>query len=81
MHPACVFEAHAGCFYTFSKAPCGWPGILGMHGEEPPVWGSVVHAWLHTVKHTKTLNFDINLRVLSGFCGAAGINPGGVLWV
>jgi len=23
MHPACVFEAHAGCFYAFLKLPVG----------------------------------------------------------
>ena len=53
-----------------SKALGGRLGILGMYSEGRPAWGSVVHAWLHTVKHTQTLNFDLNFRVL-----------GRVLWV
>lgn len=50
-----------------SKAPGGRLGIHGMYGEGRPARGSVVHAWLHTVKHTQTLNFDLNFRVLGGF--------------
>ncbi len=57
-------------FFIPSKAPGGWLGILGVHREARSVWGSVTYAWLHTVKHTKTLNFELNLRVSSGFCGS-----------
>ena len=59
-----------------SKAPGGRLGILGMYSEGRPARGSVVHAWLHTVKHTQTLNFDLNFRVLGGFCGSVGGNKG-----
>ena len=48
-----------------------------MQGEDCPVRGSVAHAWLHADKHTKTLNFDLNLRVLGGFGGSAGAKQGG----
>ena len=48
-----------------------------MHGEERPVRGSVAHAWLHAVKHTKTLRFDLNFSVLGGFCGSIGVKQGG----
>ena len=71
------FEAHAECFFCVNKVPGGWLGILGMYGEERPVRGSVVRAWLHTVKHTKTLRFDLNLSVLGGFCGSIGVKQGG----
>ena len=71
------FEAHAECFFCVNKVPGGWLGILGMYGEERPVRGSVVRAWLHTVKHTKTLRFNLNLRVLGGFCGSIGVKQGG----
>ena len=64
-------------FLYLFKAPGGWLGILGMYGEERPVRGSVVRAWLHTVKHTKTLRFDLNLSVLGGFCGSIGVKQGG----
>ena len=64
-------------FLYLFKAPGGWLGILGMYGEERPVRGSVAHAWLHTAKHTKTLRFDLNLRVLGGFCGSIGVKQGG----
>ena len=64
-------------FLCLAKAPGGWLRIPGMHGEERPVRGSVAHAWLHADKHTKTLNFDLNLRVLGGFCGSAGVKQGG----
>ena len=64
-----------------SKAPGGRLGILGMYNEGRPARGSAVHAWLHTVKHTQTLNFDLNFRVLGGFCGSIGgkqgVLPGG----
>lgn len=60
-----------------SKAPGGRLGILGMYSERRPARGSVVHAWLHTVKHTQTLNFDPNFRVLGGFCGSIGMKQGG----
>lgn len=60
-----------------SKAPGGRLGILGMYSEGRPARGSVVHAWLHTVKHTQTLNFDLNFRVLGGFCGSIGVKQGG----
>ena len=60
-------------FLCLSKAPGGWLGILGTHGEESSVRGSVAHAWLRTAKHTKTLKFDLNLRVLGGFCGSVGV--------
>ena len=53
------------------KAPGGWLGFPGVCSEERPEWGSVANAWLHTVKHTKTLNFELNLRVLGGVCGSA----------
>ena len=68
-------------FLYLFKAPGGWLGIFGMHGEERPVRGSVAHAWLHTVKRTKTLNFDLNLRILGGFCGSTGVKQGGALRV
>lgn len=68
-------------FLRLFKAPGGWLGILGMHGEESPVRGRVEHAWLHTAKHTKTLRFDLNLRVLGGFCGSAAVKQGGTPWV
>lgn len=64
-------------FLCLAKAPGGWLGILGMYGEERPVRGSVAHAWLHTAKHTKTLRFDLNFRVLGGFCGSIGVKQGG----
>ena len=63
-------------FLCFSKTPGGWLGILGMRGEERPMQGSVAHAWLHAVKHTKTLNFDLNLRVSGGVCGSIGVKQG-----
>ena len=63
-------------FLRFSKTPGGWLGILGMRGEERPMQGSVAHAWLHAVKHTKTLNFDLNLRVSGGVCGSVGMKRG-----
>lgn len=59
-----------------SKAPGGRLGILGMYSEGRPARGSVVHEWLHTVKHTQTLNFDLNFRVLGGFCGSIGVKQG-----
>ena len=65
-------------FLYLFKAPGGWLGIFGMHGEERPVRGSVAHAWLHAIKRTKTLSFDLNLRVLGGFCGYAGVKQGGI---
>ena len=68
-------------FLCLSKAPGGWLGILGTHGEESSVRGSVAHAWLRTAKHTKTLKFDLNLRVLGGFCGSMAVKQGGALWV
>lgn len=68
-------------FLCLSKAPGGWLGILGMYDEECPVRGNVANAWLRTVKHTKTLKFDLNLRVLGGFCGSMAVKQGGVLWV
>ena len=64
-------------FLYLFKAPGGWLGFLGMHGEERPVRGSVAHAWLHAAKHTKTLRFDLNLRVLGGFCGSIGVKQEG----
>lgn len=76
MHSACVFK-HMRSAFCVNKVPGGWLGILGMRGEERPMQGSVAHAWLHTDKHTKTFNFDLNLRVLGGFCGSAGVKQGG----
>ncbi len=50
-------------FFIPFKAPGGWLGILGVHREARSVWGIVAYAWLHTVKHTKSLNFYVNLSV------------------
>ncbi len=60
-------------FLCLSKTPGGWLGIPVVHGEEPSVWWNVANAWLHTVKHTKILNFDLNLRVWGGFCGSVRV--------
>ena len=54
-------------FFIPFKAPGERLGIPLVHSEEYSVRGSVANAWLRTVKHTKTLNFDLNLRVLRGF--------------
>lgn len=62
--------------FCIDKAPGGRLGILGMYSEGRPARGSVVHTWLHAVKHTKTLNFDLNLRVSGGVCGSAGMKRG-----
>ena len=64
-------------FLCFSKTPGGWFGILGMYSEGRTARGSAVHVWLHTVKHTQTLNFDLKFRVLGGFCGSIGVKQGG----
>ena len=60
-----------------SKAPGGRLGILGMYSEERPARGECGHVWLHIVKHTQTLKFDLNFRVLGGFCGSIGVKQGG----
>lgn len=61
-----------------SKAPGERLGIPLARSGECLEWGSVAHAWLHTVKHTKSLNFDLNIRVLGGFCGSVRVKHEGV---
>ena len=60
-------------FFIPFKAPGERLGIPLVHSEEYSVRVSVANAWLRTVKHTKTLNFDLNLRVSSGFCGSVEV--------
>ena len=74
-----MFLNTCGVLFCVNKVPGGRLGIFGMHGEERPVRGSVAHAWLHAIKRTKTLSFDLNLRVLGGVCGSTGIKQGSVL--
>ena len=56
-----------------SKAPGGRLRFSGVRSGECLEWGSVANVWLRTVKHTKTLNFELNLRVLGGFCGSVEV--------
>ena len=58
-------------FLFLLKLPVGGLDFLGYAAESASSGGSVANAWLRTVKHTKTLNFELNLRVLGGVCGSA----------
>ena len=67
MHSACVFEAHAECFFVSVKPPVG--GLDSLLGAAcgTPCGGRGAFAWLHADKHIETLNFYVNFRVLGGF--------------
>ena len=81
MHPACVFKAYAGCFYAFLKLPVGGLGFSECAAKSAQCRGVWRMHGYTLYKHTQTLNFDLNFRVLGGFCGSIGgkqgVLPGG----
>lgn len=53
--------------FCIDKAPGGRLGFVAGSCVQHLEWGSGEFAWLRADKHTETLNFYVNSRVLCGF--------------
>ena len=53
--------------FCIDKAPGGRLGVVAGSCVQHLEWGNGAFAWLRADKHTETLNFYVNFRVLRGF--------------